>query len=268
MKRSILLFTAFSGVLYLSLSSYSSGPSTSAGHVAVSGCGNGCHGAKSTATTPTITVTDGGSPVSDNLYHSGRTYKITVSGTNATKTQFGYQFSALSGSNITAGTYSNISAGSKQSNASASIKVVEHSARINAGANTFTASFDWTAPASGTGPVTMALSVNAVNGDNSTSGDQYNSTTLTMNESSTSVGTIAKSIASVYPNPASEQLTVQLETNGNTVLHLFDGSGRLVYHNSTNDATIRINTTAFAKGMYYLQVINNGNKQVLPITVQ
>jgi hypothetical protein len=269
MKRVILLFTAFSGVLYLSLTSYSSGPASQGiGHVAASGCGGGgCHGSATANTVVGIAVMDGSTPVTGS-YNPGKTYRVTVTGTNNTHSLYGYQFSARTSANGTAGTYLNIPGGSKQSNASSALKVIEHSAPISA-ASGLSVSFDWTAPATGTGNVTLALSVNAVNGNGNTSGDEFNTVTTTLSESSTSVAAVAKLAAAVYPNPATEQITVKLNSsNKNTLVHVYDMMGRMIHAESTNTNSVSINTAAYAKGMYTLQVIQNDQKQVVPFTVQ
>lgn len=266
MKRSILLFTASAFVIYLSMSSYAAGPSASAGHVAVSGCGTSttCHGAKSTATTAAITIKNGSTVVTDNKYTPGVKYQITITGTNSTKTKFGYQFSATKSGGAQAGTMSAVPVGSKSASASG-LTVVEHSAPVT-GAPGLSVSFDWTAPAAGTGNVTLSASVNGVNGDNTTSGDAYNNIQVTLTESAaSSVAMVTEVKVGIYPNPANDVLHVVVGnvTSAYDVL-VYDMSGKVLVKQSAEGREVTLNTSTFNKGLYFVQVLYKGGKQTVP----
>jgi hypothetical protein len=265
MKRSILLFTSITGILYLSLTSYSSGPSTGAGHVAVTGCGTAstCHGAKSSNTHVTISIArkSNNQPVTDNKYNPDSVYKITITGHNAGLTNYGYQFSATKGS-TQAGSFTNIPSGSKTSTTS-SLSVVEQSSPITAGSSGLSLSFEWKAPAAGSGNVALSLAVNAVNKDNSINGDAYSSTQLTLSEQSVGISnTVSEDVSlKAYPNPVSNKLSLDLGSleTGNYRLTVTDLAGKVVLQNNVINAAkaITVNTTDLARGIYHLQLTNN-----------
>ena len=66
----------------------------------------------------------------------------------------------------------------------------------------------------------------------------------------------------IYPNPASNNLTVDLgDLNGvNTTLKLYDSSSKLVFEKKTT-STLMIDVSGFAKGMYSLEL--SSDEQVL-----
>ena len=67
---------------------------------------------------------------------------------------------------------------------------------------------------------------------------------------------------SIYPNPTSNKLTVDLvDLNGvNTTIKLYDSSSKLVFEKQTT-STLMIDVSGFAKGMYSLEI--STNEQVL-----
>lgn len=264
MKRNIILFTALAGTLYFSLTSYGTGPgSRGAGHVAATGCGNGCHGASSSANTHamiSILRKSDNQPVTDGKYTPGTTYVINVMGHNASLTHYGYQLSATSGSS-SAGTLSNPSSGSKLVTAGG-IRVAEHSAPITGSSSGFTATIDWQAPPTGTGNVTLNLAVNAVNNNGGTLGDAYNTAQLALSEATTSVDNIAVADIKVYPNPATNQITVDLGNKANYTLYIADAAGRTVLQNKvTNNNRVELNTSGFQSGLYSITIMSEGMSQ-------
>ena len=66
----------------------------------------------------------------------------------------------------------------------------------------------------------------------------------------------------IYPNPASNNLTVDLDdlNSVNTIIKLYDSSSKLVFEKQST-STLTIDVSGFAKGMYSLQLSNN--EQVL-----
>lgn len=254
MKLKVLLFTSIAGISYLTLSSYSGGPSASAGHVAVSGCGStgNCHGAKNTATVVAITVKDGSTTITNNKYTAGKKYTITITGTNSSYSKFGYQFSATKGS-AGIGTISNVPSGSKISNAGG-ISVAEQSGTITA-ASGLSVTFDWTAPAAGSGAVTLSASVNAVDGTGSTNNDAFNNTQVTLTENTTGIA-IANTEDAVllYPNPATSVLHIQLNNAAETSGVIYNSYGQKVKDIKLADQNNTIDVATLQQGTYYLYI--------------
>lgn len=59
---------------------------------------------------------------------------------------------------------------------------------------------------------------------------------------------------SIHPNPASHSLNIQ--TNENTEVKIFNSMGELVYHTNTNHA-LSIDIHTWAKGLYFLRTVQN-----------
>lgn len=260
MKRTTLLFTSIAGIIYLSISSYSDGPSTNAGHVAVSGCGTSttCHGAKTSSTTATLTVKDGSTLV-NSQYTPGKKYQVTITGSSPGRVHFGYQMSATSGSNKQAGSFSAIPSNSKTS-ATGGLTVVEHNAPVaNSSLNV---TFDWTAPAAGAGQVTLSASVNGVNGNASTSGDAFNTVQLTLSEASTSVTTVTMTgKLKIHPNPATNAIYIAGSANAPYNIIINDINGRTIKTQTMNNNTDAIDITTLQTGIYHIQATSKEDKQ-------
>jgi hypothetical protein len=67
---------------------------------------------------------------------------------------------------------------------------------------------------------------------------------------------------SIYPNPASKNITVDLgDLNGvNTTIKLYDSSSKLVFEKRSS-STLMIDVSGFAKGLYSLEL--STDEQVL-----
>ncbi len=263
MKRASILFTSIVGFLYLTLSSYKDGPAANTGHVAVTGCGTSttCHGVKNTATSANITIKDGSTSITSQ-YTPGKQYQVTVSGSSSGKNKFGFQFSATNATNKQAGSFSAMPAGTKTSSAPGSLTVAEHSAPITATSG-FSTTFDWTAPASGTGSVKLSLALNAVDGDNTSSGDAYNTSQVTLSEASTSVSNInAGNILKVYPNPASGTIYIAGITTAGYTISINDINGRTIKTQPLSTTHNAIDISALDKGVYYIQMTSKEDKQI------
>ncbi len=63
---------------------------------------------------------------------------------------------------------------------------------------------------------------------------------------------------SLYPNPASDIVNIAVE-GSNGVVTVFDAIGNLVYSESMNSNQTQINTSEFVKGLYLIQIENNGS---------
>ena len=74
----------------------------------------------------------------------------------------------------------------------------------------------------------------------------------------------------VSPNPAKNFIVVTLDKINNDVstLQLFDASGNLVFTQKTNLAKININTSAFARGLYFIKLINAGEVATQKVLLQ
>jgi hypothetical protein len=78
-----------------------------------------------------------------------------------------------------------------------------------------------------------------------------------LNENSSSV--------SLYPNPASEKITVSAQgwNSSNHVLTILNCEGKLIYESRNNSGTVEIDTRRFEKGLYLLRITGADNKSSL-----
>ena len=166
-------------------------------------------------------------------YSPGTVYTVTVTVAKTGQTDFGFDLEALKTGNTSAGTLATTSAAT-QLMGTPVINMVQNGTGVGVGTKTF--SFHWTAPAAGAGTVTFYASGNACNGDGSTGGDYVYTTSLPVIEGSNTTG-IAKYInnsdINVYPNPASNNISIKTASNENLNVVMYDLSGKEAL-NTTN----------------------------------
>lgn len=72
----------------------------------------------------------------------------------------------------------------------------------------------------------------------------------------------------VYPNPASDMVTISLEGNQEASATIYSVSGSKLYETSTFHAQAKINVQNWEKGVYFVQVSSEGRTSVSRIVVQ
>lgn len=191
MKTRFLLLLCAGFFSIIVLNSDKSGYALNSGGDGTGASGGGgcsCHGS-TTALSPILELDSAGIPVSS--YVPGGTYRVKIKATNTSATswaKFGYQMATVKASGagtascVQAGTWSATLPGSTRNTSAASsgltIPIIEQSAAIVAFSGTggtgtvYMDSVLWTAPAAGTGSIKLYGIINAVNGNNSTSGDK------------------------------------------------------------------------------------------------
>lgn len=274
MKKKALLFSLIAGMGYVILSSSSSGPiNGGAGNLtgakgSTASCG-GCHSGGSGTPTLNIRVdTAGGVEVTK--YTPGKTYTVTVTGSHSSLTNFGFQYTAVSGTGaaqINAGTFSAL-ASQTASRTASSLNIIEHTSTIS---GSLSKSFTWTAPATAVGNVTMYLTVNAVNGNGNTGGDISGSVNkvLTAYAAPSTVADITNEISiNAFPNPTTSVLNIQA-TNifGNYNVEAFDFMGRSVM-NTTVNGIATISTANWAAGVYNVVVTGETGRKTIQVVKQ
>jgi len=174
-KKFVLIALVLTTIISLK---YSSGPASvvGQGYTGAPGesgtlCGN-CHtgGAFGTPTASLVITESGGGAVTE--YVAGETYQISLTAIagSGSPSGHGFQLTVLDGSDNDVANFSNPSANAKISTAAAVAggrTYAEHNS--TSVSNVFT--FDWVAPAGGTGDLTFYYNVNLVNGTGGTSGD-------------------------------------------------------------------------------------------------
>jgi hypothetical protein len=259
-------FIFFSGgyvLLPKHLIAKNSGQSLSANYSAVNGgltCNtSGCHTGTLNSGGGSVTViTD----VPATGYVPGQPYsvqvQVTAGGSNGSK----YGFSA---SAVKSGT-STFTNGFAASDATTLAKsggqfIVHNSSVAGSGPNSsYTFSFQWTAPASGTGDVTFFAAGNSANGNNSDSGDQIYTGSLTVSEAP-GAG-LTESIVNafnLFPNPAEEMLNISVPDHliGSSV-RVIDVQGKTVLNQQLNHSSATLNVSVFTAGYYVVELLKNG----------
>lgn len=220
----------------LVITAYSTQPANNGvGDGTQSGCS--CHGSNSSSTAIELKMVDSatGLAVSGTEYIAGRTYILQLVGTSANPdhTQFGFQISAKRGAsgNVNAGTFL-ADASNTHRYSSSGEEGIEHTAPIAAIDDTFQTTCRWVAPAPGTGPIRLTVALNAVNANQSTTGDQPNIASFPLNEAPglglNHISCVSK--LTISPNPAQDVIRLRADCwpRGNYRVQLFNLNGQLV----------------------------------------
>ncbi len=237
MKTKILsplfLFASLA-MIYITTSSSSTGFVTNNG----TSCGS-CHGSKNTATTVSLT----GLPTA---YVPGQSYALTFTVANTTKVYAGCNIAASAGT-FTAGTGTQLM-GSQ----------ITHTAPKAAvsGVTTFTCS--WTAPATA-GSVTFNAAGNAVNFNNGDSGDQWNTTSISIGAVPASINDVQPIAAICYPNPANDVVIVKGITAEAKAIVLHNVYGQTIVPTYTFENDVcKVDCNNLTPGLYFLSAVANG----------
>lgn len=75
---------------------------------------------------------------------------------------------------------------------------------------------------------------------------------------------------SIAPNPAKDLIVLTLDkaAGSTSVIHLFDAAGNMVYSNNSNLLKLNISTVQFARGLYYIKIINAGDVVTQKVLLQ
>lgn len=219
---------------------------------------SGCHAGTASAQDNMVTSTI---PVSG--YIPGQTYTITVSISQAGISKFGFSISPQNSSGAVLGSLV-ISNTTETQLKNVGHQYVTHTSAGNAGSGSKTWSFDWIAPAAGTGAVPFYASVNAANGNGNTSGDQiYTDVYTVVEDITTQIQPNMNDVDfTVFPNPV-EGNTAQVSFNANASstsrIRIMSLNGTIVNeinHNATSNGNQRaaLSLENLAKGVYFVEV--------------
>ncbi|MFN4235250.1 MAG: choice-of-anchor V domain-containing protein [Bacteroidia bacterium] len=224
---------------------------------------NSCHSTSGTPATGAILIT---SNVPTGGYISGNTYSITVRAAHSTFNKFGFQISPQAANGTLLGTLAITNVNETQLVGSG--KYVTHKAAGTTGTNipmigNFKEwSFNWTAPAPGTGAVTFYGAALLANSNNQNTGDSLVLGTLVINESSTNgidKNIIEKGVA-VYPNPAKEILYLQI--NELAEVEIIDVSGKSMLKQQINNGINSFDISGLNSGLYFVKITGKENKLI------
>lgn len=226
-------------------------------------CGQ-CHTGGNFGVTIDIRLKDvGGNEVTSYVPFVQYTYEVELTGAGA---EFGFQTVALNATtNANAGALTALS-----SNA----KIVSLNGRSYGEQVTRSVSgifqMQWNAPPSGTGDVKFYAAGIACNASNSTSGDQaITSPSLTISENINGLAEFGKNddFLTIFPNPATETVTLKDTGNENFSWMIYDLTGKIILTGNTISGTSNIDLSGFTKGIYVVQAFSKSTKTKL-LTIQ
>ncbi len=264
MRRTLLFFAAAIGMLVLMTSEleYSGGsPGAKTGSPGDGGANcTQCHSG-------TPNTVDGWieSTIPAEGYVPGDTYTITVTGTHAGVSKFGFEATAEDSENTKTGTLIVTDADeTKLSNGNHS--VTHKSGGTTPSGDMKSWSFDWTAPEAGTGDVSFYAAFNAANGNSSTSGDVVYLSSLMVTED-LGTGLEDKSFensVSVFPVPFNDRIYVKSDNDISEVA-LYNSAGMLVKTIKTSSAStdgLKLNTGNLEAGVYIVSVKGGNGEHI------
>ncbi|MEI6091634.1 MAG: choice-of-anchor V domain-containing protein [bacterium] len=242
-------------------------PDGKAGYSGSPGEGNctSCHSGTVNSGTATCAITS--EPSLANGYTAGAVYTISCTISNSPSPnhkRFGVDAEVLLGSGANAGTISITNATMtkiKTNKVGANTRNnVCHTGSMNTGPSTQTFSFQWTAPATGSGTSTVYASLMAANNDGGTSGDKVYTVNLPIQEASVSVTQSNHTTnLSIFPNPSNGRFQVGVgdaEISANSSVEIFNSEGKMIYKSSINNTNSEVDLSNKPAGIYFVKVFN------------
>jgi len=215
-------------------------------------------------------------------YQPGQTYQMSLVVSRTGNPLFGMDLEALDSTGDNAGTLviTNTKTQIKTKTVNGIVRNnVVHTLNGGATANLMAFTFDWTAPATNIGPVTMYFTGVAADNDGGTDGDYvYSGTQLVMPQVATSVHDASGPAAlSVFPLPASDWLGIRFTVHqaGTLSVRLFDVRGRLtaMLFDEYTDAgpferRIGLHGQGIGPGVYVLEVIAGTERMLRKVVIE
>jgi hypothetical protein len=193
-------------------------------------------------------------------YLPGSTYTITATAKGTGHTKFGFQVSPQDTLGNVLGTLINTGSNTKLTS---DPNYITQSAAGATGSDSVSWTFDWTAPAEGSGEANFYGAFNIANNDGRTSGDTIMVSILSIKEFITSIPDISAGgqKISLYPNPASDFVTIDAD---NSILgssyYVIDQAGRQVLKGIIGTTITTVDIKQLEKGMYFIQVESQARK--------
>ena len=216
-----------------------------------------CHGGNNFDADMTIELRDGADPVTG--YEPGKTYNLVFDIANGSGTPSGYGIQAivLDAGETNVGDFMNAPVNTQITDIQG-FKYFEHSRLVT----TNSISVEWTAPAMGTGDVTIYASGMVANGNGGNSGDGVSTKSLTLTEGLSSTGNLSKVDFDLrlLANPVGNQLPIRIEspTSKNLDITILDLSGKVALQTEERVAqgenNINIELSELNKGVYFLKM--------------
>lgn len=200
--------------------------------------------------------------ITSNIPHSGyvpgQTYTLEVSVAHESS-KFGFEATAERVGNQKAGTF--IITNSEETKLVNNSNAVTHKSNGTLGSSSRSWSFNWTAPAEGSGSITFYAAFNATNGNSNTSGDVVYTSQILVDEASTGVSTPQVTTFNVYPIPCNQFLDFDIffPKTGIFKAVIYNNMGRIVRHRmidyeKASTQSYRLFTGDLSAGSYVFKV--------------
>lgn len=258
MKNRFLLFTgaiSLSIVLMSGIANLSHSPGKKTGSPGDGANCTACHAGSTQTATNWIT-----SNIPSSGYTPGNTYTITLTGTHSGVAKFGFEITAEDAAKTKMGTYTITN--SNETQLTNAMHAVTHTANgVSPTNDSKSWSFDWIAPAAGSGDITFYASLNAANGNGATSGDVIYDTHTTFTEDVTAninSSSISNSFT-IYPNPVNNILNVKFSSPEKYEIQISDVNGKLIIKkNMLPTASLsQLSVSELPQGVYFIKMISS-----------
>jgi hypothetical protein len=238
---------------------------------------NACH-TGNTVNDPSGSIQIATVPVMTNgQYVPGTTYSVALTITKPGQAKFGLCIVSLNSSNANAGSIIVTNTNETQILTSGGKNYLTHRNGGAVATDTKTFTFDWVAPAAGTGTVNVYYAGNATNNNGNTSGDFIYNNSVTLTELTTSIESLSREnlpAISLYPSPAAEQFNVEFANvpSQQTQIELFDINGKRIaelFNDQLSSSRLTFNRPAgLSAGVYFIRITNQEKQTTQKIYFQ
>jgi hypothetical protein len=200
-------------------------------------------------------------------YVGGETYTITVNGSHAGSSKFGFEMTAEDASGTKVGTFIITNAGeTKLANSNKSVTHTFAGTSGQGGSKTWSA--DWTAPPGSTGPITFYASVNATNSNGGTSGDVVYLTNIAITPDVTNVEEYSRGV-SFYPNPANGLINFDATSlEAETEITISNVNGRHVHRFTAVSGIMQVDLSHLSAGVYFVKIATDINAETQKLIIR
>ncbi|PWG05444.1 choice-of-anchor V domain-containing protein [Polaribacter aquimarinus] len=209
-----------------------------------------CHSGGNFGVSPTIQI-----DIPATGYELNKEYNVTVMGGAAPK--HGFQITAESTNN-------NAKVGTFIADANAKTKVFNNNKSLthtiaSTSLNESSWTFKWRSPDTNVGAIKFYTAMVAANGTGSSGGDQVATTsTDSFAKSTLSISAEKRLDFDMYPNPASDDLNIQLPNiSSKATVQFYDYVGRLALSKTISTSKEKVNVSTLTSGVYIVKVVSD-----------
>jgi hypothetical protein len=197
-------------------------------------------------------ITNASADITSNIPKTGylldTDYTININ-TSSSSSSVGFQLTAENNSNTKIGAFT-AGSGSRTINSN---KSITHSSPSSTGDWSFT----WRSPSTDLGRVTFYSAVNATSGNGSFGGNDQVVTTSTSSPS-LSISGANRLDFDMFPNPASDRVTIQLPSGSDkATVQFYDYVGRLALTKNITNSSNKVDVNNLSTGIYILKVVSD-----------